>query len=187
MTHGSARALTDRLRPHVRHRFDDGSEPWWSAASASRRRRWWAAGTGATAVGQLRRADELAQVLDRLAVLLEAGDRLSAAIAEVTATGRGVVAGELRVVADALGAGRPLAAALWAWARAAGCSSVGVLAADVRRCTSSDEVVAELRRHAAAHRRIAHSCRLEVLRRRVRIVWLLAVVAAGVAAVPMVA
>ncbi|MBW3603299.1 MAG: hypothetical protein KY460_00065 [Actinobacteria bacterium] len=186
MTHGRARALTDRLRPHVRHRFDDGNESWWSAASPSRTGRWRRARAAATPVGQLRRADELAQVLDRLAVLLEAGDRLPAAIALVTATGRGAVADELHVVAQALGAGRPLAAALRAWARAAGCSSVGVLAADVRRCTSSDEVVAALRHHAAAHRGVAHHWRMEVLRRRVRIMWLLAVVAAGVAAVLMV-
>lgn len=187
MTHRVARTLTDRLRPYVRHRFDGGNEPWWSAGPASRRRGWWLPGAGATAFGQLRRADELGQVLDRLALLLEAGDQLSAALAEVTATGRGVVAGELHAVADALDAGQPLPTALWAWARAAGCSSVGVLAADVRRCASSDEVVAALRHHAGAQRQIAHHWRMEVLRRRVRIVWLVAVVVAGVAAVPTIA
>lgn len=168
--------LTDRLGPHVRHRFDSGADAWWSPPGPSRAgwRPWGAVGT---------RAEQLSQVLERLAVLVAAGDRLVAAVEHIAAAGRGTVAMELGAVGEALRSGQPHAEALHAWARRTGCPAVGVLAADVRRATSSDDLVAVLQHHAAARSQVVHRRRVERLRRRVQVVWLGAVASGALSAV----
>ncbi|CAN5920413.1 hypothetical protein BH23ACT10_BH23ACT10_05520 [soil metagenome] len=157
------------MRPHVRHRFDGRDEAWWTPPSSTRRSRrprtTWA------------RAEQLAQVLERLALLVEVGQRLSTAIDGVVGAGRGPVVAELDTVAVDLRAGVSPPDALTAWARRVGCPVVGVLAAEIRRSASSDDVVAALYRHAAAQRELAHRRRVELLRVRVATVWLMAALA----------
>ncbi len=163
--------LVVRLRPHLRHRFDGAGAAWWSPPPRRWRR------------GARTRLEQLTQVVELVAMLIDLGDPLTAAVTQVAQTGSGRVTAELRVVADALSSGSAPADAFHDWARRATCGYVGVLAADVRGCASSDALAAALWRNAASMRRAAHELRIRALRRRVGVLWLVAVTVCGVCVV----
>lgn len=177
---GRVASLANRLQPYVRHRFDGATDGWWSPPRTTPTP-WHRSHATRT------RAEQLAQVLERLAVLVEAGDQLGAAVGRVAAAGRGEVATELAAVGAQLRSDRPLDEAFHDWAHRAGCPAVGVLAADVQRCSSSGDLVATLRHHAGRRRLVAHRQHRELLRRRVRVTWLAALASVAAATVPVVA
>ncbi len=159
--------LAARLRPHLRQRFDVPDAVWWSPPHRS--------GGARHPIGDAAsRADQLVQVVERLALLVELGDGLVAAVTEVCERGRGRVVAELDEVCEALASGQATADAFQAWARRARCEHVGVLAADIRLCASSDALAAALWRNAGVLRRAARDRRMRELRRRMHLLWLLA-------------
>lgn len=153
MTAGRAADLVARLRPHVPRRFDPAEYRWWAPPVGRPRMR-------------RGRADQLAQVLERLAVLVRRGDTVAAAVAAVTAGGDGPVVAEMATVARRLRDGATPADAFRAWARDGRCALVGSFAADLRGCVSADETVAALDRHTGVLRRRAHDERMAALSRR---------------------
>jgi Flp pilus assembly protein TadB len=127
-----------------------------------------------------RRLEELAQLLDRWAVLVAAGVPPDAAVARIvgaagvvgTAAHRGpCVVAELHPVVRGLAAGVPLVDAVGAWAAATRCPWVALLAAGLRDAATLDAVVDALDRHATATRRAAQRAGMRRLRRRCWVVW----------------
>lgn len=129
-----------------------------------------------------RRTAQLAQVVDRLAVLVGVGDGLDRAIVRIARTGRGPVADELDAVAASLGDGVPVPSALRSWARQAACPHVAQLAADLRTCTSVDDAAGVLERHARVLRQRADRNELWRLCVRVTVIWVTAAAAAAATA-----
>jgi hypothetical protein len=127
----SGSGLADRLRPHVRGRVADGGRPWWGPPAG--------------------RLDVRADVVAHLAVLVAAGRPLREAIAEVGVDGSSGAA----VAAARIAAGATPTDAVRAWARASGCGDVGVLALDLQRAVSTDDVEAAVAVAAARLRRRA--------------------------------
>jgi hypothetical protein len=117
-------------------------------------------------------------------MLIGTGDTLHEAVARVTSTGRGDVVDELRDVAVRLERGATAAAAFRSWSADARCPHVAQLTADVRGCTSADDLVAVLDRNTVALLRHVHRRHLRLVRWRATVVWVGALAAlAGTVAV----
>lgn len=164
--------LAARLAPHLPRRFDPTVYAWWPRTMPDRSR--WRPGGRAAAS---RRHAQLAQVLDRLALLLGVGHDLRAAVDHVVAAGRGPVVAELAGVAGQLASGTPAAAAVRSWGRRAACPYVAQLAADLRRCVGADDVTTVVERHALRLQRAVVREQVRASRLRAAAVWVAAAVA----------
>lgn len=163
--------LAGRLAPHIPERFDATRYGWWRRPDG--------AGSGGPRPPTWSRIEQLAQIVERLVLLIEAGHPVAAAVDRIVADAQGVIATELGAVAEDLAAGRALGEALRAWARASGCDAIGALAAAVRRTASVSALSTALHAQARLLRRRAHRHRVQVLERRIRALWLAALVVAA--------
>lgn len=170
------RDLTARLAPHVPDRFATNTQVRWPPPAAARVR--WRP----TADGRTRGIEQLAQVVHRWALLVATGDAADLALMKLAAAfdGDGARHGKpvggtpppssvrdgLRVADEHLRSGADLSSAVRAWAGAAGCPHVTVLAADLLACTTVDATLEVLDRHALRLRRAGHEIALRRLRRR---------------------
>lgn len=165
--------LAERLAPHLPQRFDPAVYTWSQAPSLLRWRRGGAGGLRSLAAsgGARRRTAQLAQVVERLALLHAAGHDLPSAVDHVVGTGRGPVVAELGGVAAQLSAGTPAGAAFRSWAQRSGCPHVAQLAADLRVCADAGGMTAVLDRHARRLSGVALRDVVHVLRLRTAAVW----------------
>jgi hypothetical protein len=180
MTPRRPHGLAERLAPHLPQRFDPAVYTWSQAPGL---RRWRRGGAdwprSLTASGARRRTAQLAQVVERLALLHAAGHDLPSAVDHVVGAGRGPVAAELGGVAAQLSAGTPAGAAFRSWAQRSDCPHVAQLAADLRACADAGGTTAVLDRHARRLSGVAVRDVVHVLRLRTAAVW----AAAGIACV----
>jgi hypothetical protein len=163
--------LVRRLAPHVPAR----PEAIATGSPRSPRRPTWALW------GHTRRLEELAQVIDRWALLVSAGAPPDAAAARIVGAADVVgvpahrdpcVIDELRPVLDDLTSGVRLADAVDGWATATRCPWVTLLAAELRDAATVDATVTALDRVATMTRQAAQRACLRRLRRRSWTVWL---------------
>jgi hypothetical protein len=111
-------------------------------------------------------------MVERLALLVAAGQPVRSAIAMLRDDRRA----QLAVVAERLDAGGTLPDAVRTWARSCGCGDLGILAVELQRAVSTDEVVTALDAAAARLRRRADEALV------VRAVWRARIVSAAAAA-----
>lgn len=163
--------LAGRLAPYVPERFNTTRYAWWGPSDG--------AGNGGRRPATWSRLDQLAQLTGRLALLIDAGCPVAAAVDRIVADGRGAIVADFGAVAEDLADGRTLGEALRALARATGCDAIGALAAVVRRAASVSALSTALHAQARLLRRRAHRQRVLVVERRVSALWLAALAVAA--------
>lgn len=168
--------LAGRLDGHLRAVVTTVDLAWWSPPAR------WRHDVSGRDRRSGRRAVALAQVVERLGLLVALGHAPAAAVGRVAADSEGPLATEAAWLDSQLRAGARLAPAVAAWARRVRCPEVGLLAAALRGCSSADEVAAAIdgRAAALADRALAH--RLRLVRWKARVVWLAGVVTASLSA-----
>lgn len=121
--------LAARLRAHVPRRFAAGGAPWWGPPDEAG-------------------LPDRAAVVEELALLVAAGQPVHDAIAILQADRPA----QLAVPAARLDAGGTVSDAVRAWARACGCGDLGMLAVELHRAVSTDQVMGALDDAAATLR-----------------------------------